>query len=104
MDGITLTDMGGGWVLLPCDQIGANATWTKNGQKMDKNDKKWTENEGNFKIIEIFGMHYHYSTSVCPRRFEETISLIPELWFILYPAAHRAYLLTQEEMDVIINT
>ena len=77
MDGITLTDMGGGWVLLPCDQIGAGAIWTKNGQKMDKNDKKWTENEGNFKIIEIFGMHYHYSTSVCPRRFEETVSLIP---------------------------
>ena len=40
MDGITLTDMGGGWVLLPCDQIGADAIWTKNGQKMDKNGQK----------------------------------------------------------------
>ena len=27
---------GGGWVLLPCDQIGADAIWIKNGQKMDK--------------------------------------------------------------------
>ena len=29
MDGITLTDMGGGWVLSPCDQIAADANWTK---------------------------------------------------------------------------
>ena len=37
MDGITLTDMGVGWVLLPCDQIGADAIWTKNGRKLTKN-------------------------------------------------------------------
>ena len=43
MDGITLTDMGGGWVLSPCDQIAADAYWTKN---------LW-----NFKIIKFENMH-----------------------------------------------
>ena len=46
MDGITLTDMGGGWVLSPCDQIAADAYWTKN---------LW-----NFKIIKFENMHYYY--------------------------------------------
>ena len=51
MDGIILTDMGGGWVLLPCDQIGADAIWTKNGQKMDKKWTKMTKNGQKMKGI-----------------------------------------------------